>query len=36
MTVPPDSVTIRPAANADMDAVAAIYAHHVLHGRTDG
>jgi len=33
MTVPSDSVTIRPATDADMDAVAAIYAHHVLHGR---
>ncbi len=33
MTVSPDSVTIRPATDADMDAVAAIYAHHVLHGR---
>ena len=30
----PDSplVTIRPAIDADMDAVTAIYAHHVLHG----
>jgi L-amino acid N-acyltransferase YncA len=27
------SVTIRPATDADMDAVAAIYAHHVLFGR---
>ena len=33
MTVPPSAVTIRPATDADMDAVAAIYAHHVLHGR---
>jgi phosphinothricin acetyltransferase len=33
MTVPPDSVTIRPATDADMEAVAAIYAHHVLYGR---
>jgi L-amino acid N-acyltransferase YncA len=33
MTVSPDSVTIRPATDADMDAVAGIYAHHVLHGR---
>ena len=33
MTVSPDSVTIRPATDADMDAVAAIYAHHVRHGR---
>jgi|SRR5579872_1350841 len=28
-----DAVTIRPATDADMDAVAAIYAHHVQHGR---
>lgn len=33
MTAPPDPVTIRPATEADMDAVTAIYAHHVLHGR---
>ncbi len=33
MTVSPDAITIRPAADADMAAVAAIYAHHVLHGR---
>jgi L-amino acid N-acyltransferase YncA len=33
MTVPPSAVTIRPATDADMDAVAAIYAHHVRHGR---
>jgi L-amino acid N-acyltransferase YncA len=33
MTVPPESVTIRPAADAGMDAAAAIYAHHVLYGR---
>ncbi|HWX49974.1 MAG TPA: GNAT family N-acetyltransferase [Roseomonas sp.] len=25
-------VTIRPATEADMDAIAAIYRHHVLHG----
>jgi len=25
-------ITIRPAKEADMDAVTAIYAHHVLHG----
>ena len=25
-------VTVRDAEEADMDAVAAIYAHHVLHG----
>jgi phosphinothricin acetyltransferase len=25
-------ITIRPANEADMDAVTAIYAHHVLHG----
>lgn len=25
-------ITIRPAEDADMDAVTAIYAHHVLHG----
>jgi L-amino acid N-acyltransferase YncA len=25
-------ITIRPAADADMDAIAAIYAHHVRHG----
>ncbi|PHK94072.1 GNAT family N-acetyltransferase [Pseudoroseomonas rhizosphaerae] len=28
----PAAVTIRPATAADMDAVAAIYRHHVLHG----
>lgn len=28
----PPSITIRPAEDADMDAVTAIYAHHVLHG----
>ncbi|MGA3404015.1 MAG: N-acetyltransferase family protein [Acetobacteraceae bacterium] len=33
MTLSPDPITIRPATDADMDAVAAIYAHHVLHGR---
>jgi phosphinothricin acetyltransferase len=33
MTAPLAVVTIRPAADADMDAIAAIYAHHVLHGR---
>lgn len=33
MTVSPDAITIRPATDADMDAVATIYAHHVLHGR---
>jgi L-amino acid N-acyltransferase YncA len=33
MTLPSDPVTIRPATDADMDAVAAIYAHHVLYGR---
>ncbi len=27
------AVTIRSATDVDMDAVAAIYAHHVLHGR---
>lgn len=27
------NVAIRPATGADMDAVAAIYAHHVRHGR---
>lgn len=31
--VAPGAVTIRPATDADVDAVAAIYAHHVLHGR---
>jgi L-amino acid N-acyltransferase YncA len=33
MSVPPDSVSIRPASDADMDAVAAIHGHHVPHGR---
>lgn len=33
MTASPDSITIRLATDADMDAVAAIYARHVLHGR---
>jgi phosphinothricin acetyltransferase len=33
MTVSPESVSTRPATDADMEAVAAIYAHHVLHGR---
>lgn len=33
MTASPDSVAIRPATDADMDAVAAIYGHHVRHGR---
>lgn len=33
MSLSPESVAIRPASDADMDAVAAIYAHHVLHGR---
>ena len=33
MTLPPEPTTIRPATDADMDAVTAIYAHHVLHGR---
>ncbi|MGY4799834.1 N-acetyltransferase family protein [Teichococcus aerofrigidensis] len=28
----PAAVTIRPATEADMDAIAAIYRHHVLHG----
>jgi phosphinothricin acetyltransferase len=28
-----DSIAIRPATEADMDAVAGIYAHHVRHGR---
>ncbi|ONG55935.1 GNAT family N-acetyltransferase [Pseudoroseomonas deserti] len=28
----PAEVTVRPALDADMDAVAAIYRHHVLHG----
>jgi phosphinothricin acetyltransferase len=32
MAVSSDPVTIRPAADADMDAVAAIYGHHVLDG----
>jgi L-amino acid N-acyltransferase YncA len=32
MTVSTESITIRPATDADMDAAAAIYAHHVLHG----
>ncbi|HUB48370.1 MAG TPA: GNAT family N-acetyltransferase [Acetobacteraceae bacterium] len=27
------NVTVRPATGADMDAVAAIYGHHVRHGR---
>lgn len=27
-----DSVAIRPAAAADVDAITAIYAHHVRHG----
>jgi len=30
---PKTTADIRPATDADMDAVAAIYAHHVLHGR---
>jgi len=30
---PADAATIRPATDADMDAVAEIYAHHVRHGR---
>jgi L-amino acid N-acyltransferase YncA len=29
---PPAAVIIRPATEADMDAVATIYRHHVLHG----
>ena len=33
MTAPSGPVTIRPATDADMDAVTAIYAHQVLHGR---
>lgn len=33
MTGLADSLAIRVATDADMDAVAAIYAHHVLHGR---
>jgi phosphinothricin acetyltransferase len=33
MAAPFETVTIRPATDADMDAVTAIYAHHVLHGR---
>lgn len=33
MTLLPDSVIIRPSVDADMEAVAAIYAQHVLHGR---
>lgn len=28
----PAEVTIRPAGEADMDAIAVIYRHHVLHG----
>ena len=33
MTASPASIVIRPATDADMDAVAVIYAHHVRHGR---
>ena len=33
MTVPSGPTTIRPATDADMDAVTAIHAHHVPHGR---
>ncbi|WP_019460595.1 GNAT family N-acetyltransferase [Roseomonas sp. B5] len=32
LTNQPAEVTIRPAREADMDAVATIYRHHVLHG----
>jgi len=35
MPEPPDAghdITVRPATEADMTAVQAIYAHHVLHG----
>jgi phosphinothricin acetyltransferase len=35
MREPPEAgheITVRPAAEADMTAVQAIYAHHVLHG----
>ncbi len=33
MSLPPDtSPTIRAARDADLDAIQAIYAHHVLHG----
>lgn len=31
--LPRTRVLVRPAREKDMDAVAAIYAHHVLHGR---
>ena len=30
--MPTDAVTVRPAVAADLPAVAALYAHHVLHG----
>lgn len=33
MSAWPAPVTVRPAADADMDVVAAIYGYHVRHGR---
>ncbi|MBE9603284.1 N-acetyltransferase [Acetobacteraceae bacterium H6797] len=32
LTRPSGAMTLRPATEADMPAIAAIYAHHVLHG----
>ncbi|MEK9724537.1 MAG: GNAT family N-acetyltransferase, partial [Rhodospirillaceae bacterium] len=32
MTAAPDGVTVRDVDDADLPAIQAIYAHHVLHG----